>query len=121
MGLNGPVSGSTRFDGPYESRSPRGGARGRHPHPRGRGPGAAGTGEKRKPGRFVEIEGTADLVVEVVSDASVAKTPAACPPLYAAAGVAELWLVDARGETLDFRVHRLESGTYLPLQPDADG
>jgi Uma2 family endonuclease len=51
----------------------------------------------------------------------VAKTPAACPPLYAAAGVAELWLVDARGETLDFRVHRLESGTYLPLQPDADG
>lgn len=74
-----------------------------------------------KPGRFVEIEGAPDLVVEVVSDASVTKDTDRLPPLYAAAGVAELWLVDARGDTLDFRIDRLESGTYLAVDPDADG
>jgi Uma2 family endonuclease len=78
-------------------------------------------GKAGKPGRFIEIEGAPDLVVEVVSDASVAKDTARLPPLYAAAGVTELWLVDARGETLDFRVHRLESGGYARLEPDADG
>ena len=78
-------------------------------------------GRSGKPGRFVEIEGAPDLVVEVVSDGSVAKDTARLPPLYAAAGVAELWLVDARGEDLDFRVLRLESGAYLPIEPTPNG
>ncbi len=37
-------------------------------------------------GRYVELEGAPDLVVEIVSDSSVAKDTQRLPPRYAAAG-----------------------------------
>ena len=49
-----------------------------------------------EPGRFIEMEGAPDVVVEILSDSSVRKDLARLPPLYAAAGVPELWRVDAR-------------------------
>ncbi len=58
----------------------------------------------RKPGRYVEIEGTADLVVEIVSDSSEAKDTQRLRERYHRAGVREYWIVDARGEEVSLTV-----------------
>jgi Uma2 family endonuclease len=57
------------------------------------------------PGRYVELEGPPDLIVEIVSDASVEKDTRRLPDAYFRAGVAEFWLADARGSELVFRIH----------------
>jgi len=76
--------------------------------------------KKHSPERSVELEGAADLVVEVISDASVGKDRGRLPPQYAAAGVPELWLVDVR-RGLRFDLLVLGPDGYRPLAPDADG
>jgi Uma2 family endonuclease len=73
-----------------------------------------------KPESYIELEGAADLVVEVISDGSVGKDRTRLPPKYAAAGVPELWLVDVR-RGLRFELHVLEPEGYRLLVPDADG
>ena len=73
-------------------------------------------------GRYVELEGAPDLVVEVLSDSSVSKDRNRLPELYARAGVAELWLVDARGETPALEIRTLRpSGGFSLVPPDGDG
>lgn len=75
-------------------------------------------------GKYMELEGAPDLVVEVVSDNSVGKDLRRLPPLYAAAGVPELWLVDARGRgrrEIRFEIRTLEAGEYRTMEPDAEG
>lgn len=72
-------------------------------------------------GRYVEVEGAPDLIVEVVSDSSVTKDTKRLPEGYARAGVPEFWLADARGESLVFQVHRLVESRYEPAETDADG
>lgn len=78
---------------------------------------AAGKG----PGRFVELEGSPDLVVEIVSDASVRKDLRRLPRLYARAGVPEVWIVDARGEELVFQIATLDRSRYRNLATDDEG
>ena len=73
------------------------------------------------PHRLTEIEGPVDLVVEVVSDSSVGKDTKLLPPLYAQAGVSELWIADARGKALRFNIHTLEGGAYTRVRPDVTG
>jgi Uma2 family endonuclease len=73
------------------------------------------------PGRFSEIEGAPDLLVEIVSDSSERKDTERLPRLYAAAGVPELWLVDARGGDLRFQIQTLRSGRYAAVTPDLQG
>jgi Uma2 family endonuclease len=51
-------------------------------------------------GRYVELEGPADLVVEIISDSSVKKDTLRLPKAYYRAGVAELWLIDARAHDM---------------------
>lgn len=72
-------------------------------------------------GRSREIEGGPDLVVEIVSDSSVSKDTRRLPGAYALAGVRELWLVDARGDEIDFRLQVLESSSYTLASADAEG
>jgi Uma2 family endonuclease len=72
-------------------------------------------------GRFVELEGAPDLVVEILSDTSVSKDRERLPELYARAGVAELWLVDARGETPAIEIRTLRSSGYSRVPPDGGG
>lgn len=72
-------------------------------------------------GAFVEIEGGPDLVVEIVSDASVSKDTRRLPPAYHAAGVTELWIVDARTQPLMFQVLRRGPQEYDAVEPQADG
>lgn len=75
----------------------------------------------KKEGRYIELEGAPDLVVEVVSDSSQRKDRDRLPPLYARAGVPELWQVDVRGPELDFRISSLEPSGYRRAVPDAQG
>jgi Uma2 family endonuclease len=74
-----------------------------------------------RPGRYIELEGAPDLVVEIVSDSSAGKDLERLPGLYAAAGVPELWTVDARAKTIRFVIRTLESGRYRILEPEAGG
>jgi len=77
--------------------------------------------EGGRPGRYVELEGPPDLVVEIVSDASVTKDTRRLPGAYARAGIREFWLADARGPDLVFRIHHLAESGYAPAAPDAEG
>jgi Uma2 family endonuclease len=69
-------------------------------------------------GDYIEFEGPPDLVVEIVSASSVGKDTKRLPPLYAAMGVPEFWLIDARGDDLLFAVHELVSGAYRRIAQD---
>jgi Uma2 family endonuclease len=72
-------------------------------------------------GSFVEIEGGPDLVVEIASDASVSKATRRLPPAYHAAGVTDLWIVDARVQPLVFQVFRRGPQEYDAVEPQSDG
>ena len=61
------------------------------------------------------------MVVEIVSDASVRKDTERLPAAYYQAGVAEFWLVDARGEDLRVRIHGRGPTQYEPAERDPDG
>ena len=73
------------------------------------------------PGRFVELEGAPDLVVEIVSDSSETKDTERLPIQYAQAGISELWLLDARGSEVRFEAWLLADGAYQRVEPDAEG
>lgn len=59
---------------------------------------------KVNPRRRSELLGAPDMVVEVVRGSSARKDLIDLVHDYARAGVREYWLVDARGEELDFRI-----------------
>jgi Uma2 family endonuclease len=68
------------------------------------------------------LSGPADLVVEVISDDSVARDRADKFYEYQAAGVSEYWILDSRPgrERADFYVLD-EKGRYRPVPPAPDG
>jgi Uma2 family endonuclease len=68
------------------------------------------------------LSGPADLVVEVISDDSVARDRADKFYEYQEAGVREYWLLDPRPgrERTDFYVLD-EKGRYRPVPPESDG
>ncbi|MBI2478008.1 MAG: Uma2 family endonuclease [Planctomycetia bacterium] len=53
---------------------------------------------------IVELEGTLDMVVEIVSDSSVEKDKKILPDLYYRAGVREYWVIDARAGRIEFDI-----------------
>jgi Uma2 family endonuclease len=55
------------------------------------------------PGVFL-LEGSPEMVLEIVSAASVEKDTVGLVETYRKAGVAEYWLVDARGATVQFDI-----------------
>ena len=68
----------------------------------------------------VELEGSPDMVIEVVSDSSVEKDAKTLPKLYFRAGVLEYWLVDARGEPLSFQIFQRGKNRFQSA-PERDG
>jgi Uma2 family endonuclease len=68
------------------------------------------------------LSGPADLVVEVVSDDSVARDRADKFYEYQAAGIKEYWIIDPRPgyERVDFYVLD-DKGRYTPVPVDTDG
>lgn len=61
----------------------------------------------------VELQGTPDLVVEVVSDSSRRKDTLLLRDAYARAGIPEYWLIDARTEDLSFEILQLHGTSYV--------
>ena len=72
-------------------------------------------------GGTIELEGTPDMVLEVVSATSVEKDTVILPDLYAKAGIAEFWLVDAREHTPQFDILRLTAKGYSKTRKQAGG
>jgi Uma2 family endonuclease len=67
----------------------------------------------------VELEGTPDMVLEVVSDSSAEKDTVRLPEIYGRAGIPEFWRIDARGLEARFEILRLTDAGYVPAQePD---
>jgi len=65
--------------------------------------------------------GPADLAVEFVSSDSVRRDGVDKRDEYAAGGVPEYWLFDARPQRQRAECSRLVDGRYEPILPDADG
>jgi Uma2 family endonuclease len=76
---------------------------------------------KRRPDRYVELEGAPDVVVEVVSDSSVTKDTQRLPQLYAQAGIPEFWLADVRRAALAFEIWALGKDGYVRVPADSPG
>lgn len=66
---------------------------------------------------YVELEGSPDMVLEVVSDSSVEKDTEILRELYWKAGIREYWLVDARGERIEFQILRHTARGYVATRP----
>ncbi|HEY2252814.1 MAG TPA: Uma2 family endonuclease [Planctomycetaceae bacterium] len=62
----------------------------------------------------IELEGTPDMVIEIVSRSSVHKDTVVLRELYWEAGIPEYWLIDARGATPDFQILRHMAEGYEP-------
>jgi Uma2 family endonuclease len=75
-------------------------------------------GEGGPAGDFVELVGSPDLVVEIVSDSSVRKDRILLRDAYGRAGVGEYWLIDARGQEIQFEILRNHDGVMIS-PPDA--
>jgi Uma2 family endonuclease len=71
--------------------------------------------------RYIELAGSPDLVVEVVSNSSVRKDTVRLPPRYFAADIPEYWIVDARGSDIKFRVLTRGESEYQDVPADAEG
>jgi Uma2 family endonuclease len=74
-----------------------------------------------KPGlEILELDGTPDLVLEIVSKTSVEKDTVLLRELYWKAGMLEYWLVDAREGKRSFQILQLTPEGYVDT-PAADG
>ena len=60
--------------------------------------------DEKEPDRYRELEGTPDWLLEIVSDSSVHKDTKRLLEAYHRAGIPEYWLIDARGEEIDFQI-----------------
>lgn len=63
--------------------------------------------------RVMEIVGSPDLLVEIVSDSSVDKDTRSLRLAYHRAGVKEYWLIDARGEEIEFQILSWRRAGYV--------
>lgn len=67
-------------------------------------------------GGHVEIQGTPDMVLEVVSRSSVRKDTKVLVEGYWAAGIPEYWLVDARKSPARFDIYRHTADGYVAVR-----
>jgi Uma2 family endonuclease len=64
-------------------------------------------------GDYVELEGSPEVIIEVVSSTSVSRDSKVLRDLYWRAGVPEYWLIDARGESPRFEILRHTPERYV--------
>lgn len=69
----------------------------------------------------IEMRGSPDWVLEVVSNSSERKDTVWLPDAYHAATVREYWLVDARGEKIKFTMHVWRPDRFETIQPTDEG
>lgn len=70
-------------------------------------------------GGYVELEGTPDMVLDVVSTSSQKKDTVILFDSYCRAGIPEYWLVDARRSQLGFDILRRTSEGYVAARKKA--
>jgi Uma2 family endonuclease len=63
--------------------------------------------------REMEIEGSPDWVLEIVSQGSVTKDKRDLRQAYHQAGIREYWLVDARGAEIEFQIFHWRKAGYV--------
>jgi Uma2 family endonuclease len=66
---------------------------------------------------YIELEGTPDMILEIVSRSSVRKDTVRLPELYWRAGISEYWLVDVRGPEPRFDILRHTKDGYVAAEP----
>jgi Uma2 family endonuclease len=66
---------------------------------------------------FIEIVGTPDMVLEILSDSSVRKDRVRLKDAYEHARIPEYWLVDARSAEISFEILTLQDGAYRASAP----
>ncbi len=69
---------------------------------------------------FIEFEGTPDWIMEIVSRSSVTKDKKTLRKAYHKAGISEYWLIDARGEEIDFQILIHGENDYAPAPCKGD-
>jgi Uma2 family endonuclease len=72
-------------------------------------------------GGYVELEGSPELVVEIVSASSVRKDTELLREMYAQAGVSEYWLIDARKPMPTFELLQWTPNGYQPTPVTESG
>jgi Uma2 family endonuclease len=77
------------------------------------------TPKKDEPDEFIELVGTPDIVLEVVSKSSVRKDLVRLRRAYYLAGIPEYWLVDARSPDVHFEILRRGRRDYEASAPAA--
>jgi len=65
-----------------------------------------------KEGGFVELQGSPDMVLEILSRSSIQKDKVVLKKAYWEAGIPEYWLIDARAEPLQFDIFRHTARGY---------
>jgi hypothetical protein len=66
-----------------------------------------------KNGREMEILGSPDWALEIISDTSVVKDAKQLRQAYHQAGIREYWLIDARGEEIIFQILHWRKSGYV--------
>jgi Uma2 family endonuclease len=64
-------------------------------------------------GQYLEVEGTPDWVLEILSDSSVGKDTRRLRAKYHRAGIPEYWLIDARGADIVFHILARGDSDYV--------
>ncbi len=72
-------------------------------------------------GRQVEIHGSPDLVVEIISKSSVKKDRQNLREAYFRAEVGEYWLIDARKKEIEFNLLQRGDSDYISADMDENG
>ena len=80
---------------------------------------AAGKAVLEQGNDSLEVIGTADMVLEVISPSSVEKDTKILRRLYWKAGIPEYWLVDSRDEEPELRIYRRGRTKYIPVRSAA--
>jgi Uma2 family endonuclease len=75
------------------------------------------TPHKDQPGHYIEVQGTPDWMLEVVSDSSADKDTRSLRETYHRAGIPEYWIIDARFDEIDFQVLRYRRDRYVAVSP----
>jgi len=65
---------------------------------------------------FIELEGSADWVVEILSPSSEKKDTQTLMHLYHLAKIKEYWLIDARGAKIRFMPYRWQETGFEPIE-----
>jgi Uma2 family endonuclease len=68
---------------------------------------------EEEPEQFLEVQGTPDWVMEIISNTSVRKDTRRLRETYHRAGIPEYWLIDARGEEIDFQILGYTPAEYV--------